>query len=148
MPTTSPQKALENFLLDRTAQNLASVTLKTYRRRLQRFVDWLSTQSINDMTALTINDYRQYQAALTSELADTTARNHTVDCKVWLSWCANEELIAVSPAAKVRLPKVVERLPSVLSKSQIKRLYNACETDRERAKEAHQGNSPVDRLFE
>lgn len=133
MPTTSLQEALEAFLLDRTAQNLAAVTLKTYRRRLQHFVDWLSARNIDGLTAITTNDYRQYQASLTSKLADTTARNHAVDIKVWLSWCVNENLLTTAPTAKVKLPKVVERLPSVLSKGQIKGLYNACETDREKA---------------
>jgi len=69
MPTTSLQEALEAFLLDRTAQNLAAVTLKTYKRRLQHFVDWLSARNIDGLTAITTNDYRQYQASLTSELA-------------------------------------------------------------------------------
>lgn len=109
------------------------MTLKTYKRRLQHFVDWLSARNIDELTAITTNDYRQYQASLTSELADTTARNHAVDIKVWLSWCVSEDLLATSPTVKVKLPKVVERLPSVLSKNQVRKLYTACETDRERA---------------
>ncbi len=125
--------ALNAFLLDRTAQNLARITLRTYRIRLGRFVAWCDAQGLTTLDAITTNHFRQYQATLTRALADTTARNYTVDCKTFLSFCVGEGFIATSPADRLRLPRVVERLPSVLSPTQVRRLYGACETDRERA---------------
>ncbi len=131
MPTIP--EALRAFLLDCQAKNLSPLTVKTYKRRLVHFTDWCVDQGITDVAAITTNHFRQYQASLTSELADTSARGRCIDCKTFLRWCAKEALIAESPAAGLKLPKVVERLPTILSPSQIKRLYLACESDREKA---------------
>lgn len=66
-------------------------------------------------------------------LKDVTAKNHTVDIKTFLRFCVDESLITESPADRVKLPKVVERLPQVLTADETRRLYKACETDRDKA---------------
>jgi integrase/recombinase XerD len=125
--------ALAAFLLDREAQNLAPRTLKTYRRRLGHFADWCNGQGLTTLDAISTTHFRTYQATLTRELADITARNHAVDCKTFFNFCVGEGWLTVSPANRVKLPRVVERLPVILSPGQIRRVYLACESDRERA---------------
>lgn len=125
--------ALELFLLDREAQNLAVKTLGTYRLRLGRFVAWCAGQSLTDVADLTSTHIRQYQADLVKTLADVTAKNRMVDVKTFLGFCVDERIIEASPADRVKLPKVVERLPQVLTADETRRLHKACETDRERA---------------
>lgn len=125
--------ALAAFLLDREAQNLTEKTLTTYQRRLSRFVAWCTDQGLTTVDAISTTNFRQYQATLTRSLADTTARNHCIDCKTFLNFCVSEGWVAVSPANRVKLPKVVDRLPTVLSPGQVRKLYQACEADRERA---------------
>lgn len=125
--------ALELFLLDREAQNLADKTLKTYRLRLGRFVAWCTDHSLTDVADLTSTHIRQFQAELVKTLADVTAKNRMVDVKTFLRFCVDERIIDTSPADRVKLPKVVERLPQVLSSEEVQRLYQACTTDREKA---------------
>ena len=122
--------ALDIFLLDREAQNLAPLTLRTYRARLGRFVELCGVADVVDLTATHI---RRYQAQLLQVMADITAKNHMTDIKTFLRFCVAERMIDESPAERVKLPRVVERLPKVLTAEQVKQLYSACETDRDRA---------------
>jgi len=125
--------ALSLFLLDREAQNLAAKTLKTYRVRLTRFVTWCAGQGVPTIDDLNIAHVRRYQVELVKSLADVTAKNHAVDIKTFLRFCVEEGLIAESPADRVKLPRVVERLPQVLTADEAQRLYKACDTDRDKA---------------
>ena len=125
--------ALDLFLLDREAQNLAYKTLTTYRLRLSRFVAWCNGQSLTDVAELTSTHIRLYQAELVKTLADVTAKNRMVDVKTFLRFCIDERIIEMSPAERVKLPRVVERLPQVLSSDEVQRLYQSCATDREKA---------------
>lgn len=125
--------ALSLFLLDREAQNLAAKTLKTYRVRLTRFVTWCAGQGVPTIDDLNITHVRRYQVELVKSLADVTAKNHAVDIKTFLRFCVEEGLIAESPADRVKLPRVVERLPQVLTADETQRLYQACDTDRDKA---------------
>lgn len=125
--------ALDLFLLDREAQNLAEKTLTTYRYRLTRFATWCNEQSFNTLGTLTSVHIRMYQTELVRTVADITAKNHMVDVKTFLRFCVDEGLLTESPAARVKLPRVVERLPKVLTAEETRRLYKACETDRDKA---------------
>jgi len=125
--------AMELFLLDREAQNLAQKTLITYRARVTKFITWCNDQGITTIDDLTTTHVRQYQAEMVRTLKDVTAKNHAVDMKTFLRFCVDERLLAESPADRVKLPKVVERLPQILTADETRRLYKACETDRDRA---------------
>jgi site-specific recombinase XerD len=126
-------EAISVFILDREAQNLASKTLTTYRKRLTKFMDWCEDRSITTVGDLTMTNVRLYQVHLVKTMADVSAKNHMVDVKTFLKFCVEQQIISESPAAKLKLPRVVERLPKVLTPNQVRRLYTACETDRERA---------------
>lgn len=126
-------ESVSAFLLDREAQNLAEKTLTTYRKRLAKFQTWCNDRSITAVGDLTITNVRLYQVHLVKTMADVSAKNHMVDIKTWLKFCVEQQIVSESPAAKLKLPRVVERLPKVLTPSQVKRLYATCETDRERA---------------
>ena len=125
--------AFDLFLLDREAQNLAAKSLTTYRARLTRFITWCNDQGITTIDDLSITHVRKYIAEMVRTLKDVTAKNHTVDIKTFLRFCVDESLITESPADRVKLPKVVERLPQVLTADETRRLYKACETDRDKA---------------
>lgn len=125
--------AVDLFLLDREAQNLAPKSLTTYRYRLTKFVTWGNARNLAAVADLTPAHVRLYQAELVKTLADITAKNHMVDVKTFLRFCVDESLIAESPADRVKLPKVAERLPQVLTADETRRLYKACETDRDKA---------------
>lgn len=125
--------ALSLFLLDREAQNLTIKTLRTYRKRLMKFVDWCSDQGITHITDLTTVHIRAHQAHLVSSMKDISANNRASDVKTFLKFCVAEELIDKSPADRVKLPKMAERLPEVLTKKEAQQMYKACKTDRERA---------------
>lgn len=122
--------ALEIFLLDREAQNLAPLTLRTYRKRLGRFANNHEGCDVADITTMQI---RQYQADLLRSMADVTAKNHMTDVKTFFRFCVGERMIPESPAERVKLPRVAERLPKVLTTEQARQLYAACQTDRDRA---------------
>jgi len=125
--------ALELFLLDREAQNLAQKTLKTYRARLAKFVTWCDDQGLATVGDLTTTHIRLYQAHLIKTMADISAKSRMVDVKTFLSFCVDEQMISASPADRVKLPRIVERLPRTLTADEVQRLYKACTSDRDRA---------------
>lgn len=125
--------ALELFLLDREAQNLAEKTLKTYRARLTKFVAWHNDQGLAMVDDLTTTHIRQYQAHLVKTMADISAKSRMIDVKTLLRFCVDEQMISISPADRVKLPRVAERLPRVITAVEAQRLYVACETDRDKA---------------
>jgi integrase/recombinase XerD len=122
--------ALAIFLLDREAQNLAPRSIETYRERLGRFVGHHAGASVVDIT---VNHIRQYQVELLRTMADVTAKNHMTDIKTFLRFCVAERMIDESPADRVKLPRVADRLPKTLAADQVRQLYIACHTDRDRA---------------
>jgi site-specific recombinase XerD len=99
MPTAqslSLNDALDLFLLDREAQNLAEKTLHTYRVRLTKFVAWCREQGVSAIDDLTHGHIRQYQAHLVKTMADTSAKNRIVSIKTFLKFCVTDELIKVT----------------------------------------------------
>lgn len=125
--------AVDLFFLDREAQNLAPKTIHTYRDRLTSFTRWCNDHGVTLLGDLTSTHIRTYQAQLVKTMADVTAKNRMVDIKTFFKFCVSEHLIAESPADRVKLPRVVERLPKVLTASEVKRMYKAAETDRDKA---------------
>jgi hypothetical protein len=121
-------EAIGVFLLDREAQNLAEKTLTTYRKRLTKFMDWCEDRSITTVGDLTLTNVRLYQVHLVKTMADVSAKNHMVDVKTFLKFCVAQQIISESPAAKLKLPRVVERLPKVLAPNQVGLLSSAVST--------------------
>ena len=133
LPTPPPQadldRALASFLLDGEARRLTAATLTFYRDQLEPFLRHLHELHHSTLTAITPNDIRAYLVALQDrELADNSIHAAARAIKAFLNFCVREELLAVSPMGKVRMPKRDDKILPAFSPDDVKKILSACLT--------------------
>ena len=113
--------AHELFLLDCQARRLTPSTLIFYTQKINSFKQWLTENGINTVDAITSHHIKGYLVALQKRgLKDNSQHDHARAVKTFLNYCVRDELIDKSPFVKVKMPVVGDRLPVVLSDSEIK----------------------------
>ena len=83
----SPSKAVELYLEDKKADDVAVRTIETYRSELQVFVDWCESQDINHIADIDGLTFKQYKLYLSDRYAQSTASNRLRTAKTLLEWC-------------------------------------------------------------
>ena len=130
------QQAIAEFLLDGRARQFTKTTLDHYSYRLEKFSSWLSARPdpITELDAITPNAIRLYLIHLQDRgLASNTQHTEARAIRAFLNFCVREELLAVSPFSKVKMPRkdIIEK--TNLSNAEINRLIQACESARDKA---------------
>lgn len=128
--------AIAEFLLDGKARQFTKTTLQHYKDRLGKFSGWLSArpEPITELEAITPNAIRLYLIHLQDRgLSSNTQHTEARAIRAFLNFCVREELLAVSPFSKVKMPRkdVVEK--THFSNAEINRLIQACESARDKA---------------
>lgn len=101
---------------------LAQSSVKTYRSRLAFLSNAIGTQTplseigLADLENITAN-YRKKRAANTTALFVTAIKQFFV-------WCVDVELLARSPAARLRSPRRQHRVPRALSEAKLRDLIS------------------------
>ena len=126
--------AIRHFLLDREARRCTPATLVWYGRYLAALADWLTQQGVCDPGAVTPHHLRSFLVDLRArKLADRTIHHHASAARAFFNFCVAEELLAVSPMAKVKLPRLPKEIQPAFTPADVSRLFDACETERNRA---------------
>jgi site-specific recombinase XerD len=108
--------ALRRWLDSLRAERGASAhTLRAYGRELGALEDHLSRQDV-DLLAAELADLRRFIAPEpgTPRPAPATLARRIAALRSFYSWCVERELLAVSPAARLRPPRVPRRAPRFL----------------------------------
>lgn len=104
----------------RTECHLAENSVVAYERDLRRFFDWLRGRRL---AGLSISELADYPAWLTSqELAPTSISRHIVSLKVFFRYLQLEGVLADNQAELLGTQKLWQRVPTVLSQSEIETL--------------------------
>ena len=107
----------------RTECHLAENSVVAYERDLRRFFDWLRGRRL---AGLSISELADYPAWLTSqELAPTSISRHIVSLKVFFRYLQLEGVLADNQAELLGTQKLWQRVPTVLSQSEIETLLAA-----------------------
>jgi integrase/recombinase XerD len=107
----------------RTECHLAENSVAAYERDLRRFFDWLRGRRI---AGLSISELADYPAWLTSqELAPASISRHVVSLKVFFRYLQLEGVLADNQAELLGTQKLWQRVPTVLSTSEINSLLMA-----------------------
>ena len=126
--------ALDSWRRWLQACQLAEKTLHAYLLGVRRFHLFLVANSLP--TRLSDIKRRHVEMWVVSMRAETTARGtplavgsinrYIKSLSVFLTWCVEEELIATSPAERIREARGDERPPDVLTPEEIAKLFKAC----------------------
>jgi len=90
-------------------------TLDAYRRDLHALVDWANADGVTDLIALQPEQLRTFIAAEHRRgLAPKSLQRRLSAVRSYYRWLLKHGRIAANPAASVRAPKAVRKLPQVL----------------------------------
>ncbi len=107
----------------RSECHLADNSVMAYERDLRRFFDWLRGRR---MAGLGISELSDYPAWLTAqELAPASISRHVVSLKVFFRYLQLEGVLADNQAELLGTQKLWQRVPTVLSQSEIEALLTA-----------------------
>ncbi|MGV8944373.1 tyrosine recombinase XerC [Thermomonas sp.] len=110
--TASP---VEDYLAHLAVERRSSPhTLDAYRRDLQVLVHWADAQS-RELLRLAADDLRLFVASEHRRgLSAKSLQRRLSACRSFYGWLLKQGQIAANPAAAVRAPKAVRKLPQVL----------------------------------
>lgn len=107
----------------RTECHLAENSVAAYERDLQHFFTWLAGRRI---AGLTVSELADYPAWLTSqELAPASISRHVVSLKVFFRYLQLEGVLSDNQAELLGTQKLWQRVPTVLSQTEIIGLLTA-----------------------
>lgn len=132
MPTKQDiAQIIEIFTLDCESRRLTAQTMQYYKAHLRRFAAWLETQGVRSLADLTANHLRTFLAEMARrDLAEDTQATAARVIRTFLNFAVREELLAVSPMAKVRMPRPSKRILPAFEPGEIEELLSACKDSR------------------
>lgn len=134
---------IRQYLIDCENLNRSEGTLRIYASKLDLMARWLEQQGIEDLEAVTVPIMRQFfnylkhsnsserydKVVQTGKLADSTLGTYVSTIKAFFQWCVNEELLTISPAQRLKKPKVPVKVRPTLTPEQVEALLSCCDTD-------------------
>lgn len=124
-------EAIDLYALDCQAQRFAQRTVETALFRLGVFRRHVGDLPLDQLTA---NHIRAYQVAL-QKAGYSAGYQHGLmrSLRAFLNYCVVDDLVAVSPMAKVKMPRKADQVLPAVAEADIRRAVAACETQRDRA---------------
>ncbi|MEO1497234.1 MAG: site-specific tyrosine recombinase XerD [Planctomycetota bacterium] len=102
---------------------LSTNTVDAYRRDLKRFYEWLGGRRLAN---LSVGELAEYPGWLTDlDLAPASVARHVVSLKAFCRYLQLEGVLNDNQAALLATPKLWQRVPAVLSLTQVETLLNA-----------------------
>jgi integrase/recombinase XerD len=128
------ESAVKSFFLDRAAKRLAKTTIAWYEQYIAALVDWLKEAGITDPAQVTANHIRAYLVDVQGrDLSATSIHHHASAARAFFNFCAEDELIPVSPMRKVAMPRLPKEILPAFAESDIRALLGACDNPRDNA---------------
>lgn len=118
-------------LIEATALHTAALRRrKRSPRTIEFYLFWLQALDrflmCPDIGDVTLADLRAWiDSLIARNLATASVRGAGITVKVFLSWCAREELINSSPAGRLELPQRVRRQPDPLTTNDLLTVINS-----------------------
>ncbi|RIJ77571.1 site-specific tyrosine recombinase XerD [Nakamurella silvestris] len=133
------QVALRGYLDHLTVERgLARNSLLSYRRDLQRYLEYLAGQGVTEPSRIEPSHVASYLADLRTgnsarmPLAASSAARAVVAARGWHKFLAAEGLVTADPSRDVRPPSPAKRLPKALPLEQITALLDSVTGDEPR----------------
>ncbi|MGI5818080.1 MAG: tyrosine-type recombinase/integrase [Armatimonadota bacterium] len=111
-------------------RQLSPNTVEQYNRDLRRWMKWLGDNGLPlDTDDLDVSDLRGYVQYLSGErdLSAASVRKHLACLRTFFKFSCQYHGVQSNLAAAVATPKLPERLPEVLTDSEVARMLEACD---------------------
>lgn len=122
-------KAWEAYAADKRLLGYSQYTLKAYKIQSNLLVRYLGDIDINDVTLFVLKQYLANQ----THLKPASLGHRVRFLKSLFRWAQDEGVITANPAAKLREPKMGNRVPKPLPEEDLESLGIYCQTPREHA---------------
>jgi site-specific recombinase XerD len=112
---------IESFLAYMKIEKMASpVTIYSYRIELKKLCDFLPSENISDLNLISTSTVRQYfyYAREKRGLCQSSISKIIATVKSFFNYL-EEEIIVKNPTRKIRVPKKICRIPTVMSKYEV-----------------------------
>ena len=107
-------------------RGLAPLTLAAYARDLQDFWEYLEEQGRESWAAVTLNDLKDYLAALEARGLSARSRARKLSAlRQFFRFLEREEALLANPVEFLDSPRLPQRLPQVLGEREVETLLNA-----------------------
>lgn len=130
------QDAYELFALDCESRGFTKRTLQFYRDRLGLFLRFLVGRNVSTLDGLTHTVIRAYLANLQKRepaLSSAYIHSHARAIRAFCNFLVREELLGVSPFAKVKMPRLEKKVLPALTAEEVHTILRACEYERDKA---------------
>ena len=124
--TTEIEALVNSWRRDLRARNLAPKTIKTYGESADQLVAHLAATGVTVVADVSREHVSGFITDLLATRSASTASVRFRALQQFFMWLVDEEEIATSPMAKLRPPKIPERLTPVLDYAAIRALLKAC----------------------
>ncbi len=128
MQTLTLDQALTDFLTALRARNASALTAQAYATDIRQFIAWFGetsvlSQEISSVTKTDMIEYLSYLASLGR--SGVTRARKLASLREFFSYLCERELLAVSPAASVAIPKKERKAQTYLRPEEYARLLSA-----------------------
>ncbi len=113
------------------ARNLAPRTIELYLQAVVALDGFLAAKRMpRDVSSITREHLTEFIADLVKRFKATTAANRYRSLQQFFKFLIEDGEIKESPMARMKVPKIPEEAPSVLTEDQLRKLLAACEGQR------------------
>lgn len=120
-------EVLPGFTLSLRQQNRSPHTVLGYRTAVQQLDAFLTAQGMpRALTAIKREHVETFILSVLEGKSSSTAATRFRALKVFFGWLLEEGEITESPMARMKIPKIEEHVPEVLSTAQVEKLLKSC----------------------
>ena len=142
MKLTGEDGVIEQYMIDCSNCGHAEGTQAGRRRLFGWLVRWLEQKGVTELEGVTLPLLRLFLSFLlqsdasersghsnySSKLSPVTVSTHVSYLKAFFNWCFQEDLIPSNPAARLKCPKVPEKVVAAFTPEQVEQLLSVCDT--------------------
>jgi len=113
---------IDSFLNYMKVEKIASPsTIYSYRKEVGKFIDYITSINISDVNLISTSTVRQYfyYSKESRGLCQSSISKIIATVKSFFNYLEEEEIIVKNPARKIKVPKKICRIPSVMSKYEV-----------------------------
>ena len=114
------------FLEDLRSQNASQSTIDVYRDAVRQLAEFLATSGLSaDPLTVGPDHIRSFITHLLDTRSSATANNRYRGLNRFFNWLVEQDYLPVSPMARLKPPKMVEKAVPVVSGAELERLFKA-----------------------
>lgn len=120
---------LDSWEINLRARRRAAGTIRLYRRHAEYLADFVAERRPSwngDPLTITRADIEKYIAECVETLSPNTAKSRWIAIRAFYAWLVDVDELDVSPAAKIRAPRVPETVVEMPTLDDVRKVLKVC----------------------